>query len=54
MLPGTCNLERVDPDVELDILADARPMAVEAAVTNSFGFGGMNAVLVLAREDAAG
>ena len=50
-LPGTCNLERLDPDVELDILADARPMAVEAAVTNSFGFGGMNAVLVLARAD---
>jgi 3-oxoacyl-[acyl-carrier-protein] synthase II len=48
-LPGTCNLEVLDPEIELDVLRDARPTSVEAAVTTSFGFGGMNAVLVLGR-----
>lgn len=48
-LPGTCNLEVLDPEVELDVLAEPRSAAVEAAVSTSFGFGGMNAVLVLGR-----
>jgi 3-oxoacyl-[acyl-carrier-protein] synthase II len=48
-LPGTCNLEVLDPEIELDVLRDARPASIEAAVTTSFGFGGMNAVLVLGR-----
>ena len=48
-LPGTCNLEVLDPDVDLDVLATPRAATIEAAVTTSFGFGGMNAVLVLGR-----
>ena len=48
-LPGTCNLEILDPDIDLDVLAEPRRATVEAAVTTSFGFGGMNAVLVLGR-----
>jgi 3-oxoacyl-[acyl-carrier-protein] synthase II len=48
-LPGTCNLEVLDPAIDLDVLTDARTASVEAAVTSSFGFGGMNAVLVLGR-----
>ena len=48
-LPGTCNLEALDPEVDLDVLAEPRSATVEAAVTTSFGFGGMNAVLVLGR-----
>jgi 3-oxoacyl-[acyl-carrier-protein] synthase II len=48
-LPGTCNLEVLDPEIELDVLRDARSARVDAAVTTSFGFGGMNAVLVLGR-----
>ena len=51
MLPGTCNLEELDPEIDLEVLTAARPARVEAAVTNSFGFGGMNAVLVLGRAD---
>jgi 3-oxoacyl-[acyl-carrier-protein] synthase II len=49
ILPGTCNLEQLDPEIDLDVLADPREARVEAALTNSFGFGGMNAALVLER-----
>lgn len=48
-LPGTCNLLAPDPEIELNLLTDARPEPVDAAITNSFGFGGMNATLVLGR-----
>jgi 3-oxoacyl-[acyl-carrier-protein] synthase II len=49
ILPGTCNLRSLDPTIDLDVLFGPRPGRVEAAVTNSFGFGGMNAVLALGR-----
>jgi len=49
ILPGTCNLEDLDPSIDLEILRDARTEQVDAALTNSFGFGGMNAALVLGR-----
>jgi 3-oxoacyl-[acyl-carrier-protein] synthase II len=49
ILPGTCNLEVLDPTIELDVMTVARTERVEAALTNSFGFGGMNAALVLGR-----
>ena len=49
-LPGTCNLSVLDPAIDLDVLAEARPAAVDAALSTSFGFGGMNAALVLARH----
>ena len=49
ILPGTCNLEVLDPTIELDVMREARTTQAEAALTNSFGFGGMNAALVLGR-----
>jgi 3-oxoacyl-[acyl-carrier-protein] synthase II len=51
ILPGTCNLAHPDPGIGLDLLRDACPVQAEAALTNSFGFGGMNAALVLGRID---
>jgi 3-oxoacyl-[acyl-carrier-protein] synthase II len=51
MLPGTCNLEHPDPAIDLRLLRTATPERVEAAVSTSFGFGGMNAALVLARHE---
>jgi 3-oxoacyl-[acyl-carrier-protein] synthase II len=49
-IPPTANLESQDPEVELDVVAKAgRETPVEVAVSNSFGFGGQNAVLVLTR-----
>ncbi|KAF2777032.1 MULTISPECIES: beta-ketoacyl-[acyl-carrier-protein] synthase family protein [Streptomyces] len=48
-VPPTANLRRQDPAVELDVVAGApREQKVELAMSNSFGFGGQNAVLVFA------
>ncbi|MFI1163603.1 beta-ketoacyl-[acyl-carrier-protein] synthase family protein [Streptomyces sp. NPDC020801] len=48
-VPPTANLENLDPAIELDVVAKApRAQRIEVAVSNSFGFGGQNAVLVLA------
>ena len=49
VLPGTCNLRDPDPEIDLELLMEARATPVEAAVSNSFGFGGMNAALVIGR-----
>jgi 3-oxoacyl-[acyl-carrier-protein] synthase II len=51
-LPPTINLERPDPACDLDCLPGAgRAAHPGAVVSNSFGFGGINAALVL-RPDA--
>lgn len=52
ILPGTCNLQVPDPDLRLNVLREARHDRVDAALTTSFGFGGMNAALVLSRAEA--
>ncbi|MFL6143067.1 MAG: beta-ketoacyl-[acyl-carrier-protein] synthase family protein [Labedaea sp.] len=47
-VPPTANLERQDPAIDLDVVAGApRAQRISVAVSNSFGFGGQNAVLVL-------
>ncbi|HEX7196844.1 MAG TPA: beta-ketoacyl-[acyl-carrier-protein] synthase family protein [Candidatus Limnocylindria bacterium] len=51
LLPGTCNLEVVDPAIDLRLLRTSRPERVDVAVSTSFGFGGMNAALVLSRHE---
>ena len=51
ILPGTCNLEVPDPAIDLQLLRSATPARIDAAVSTSFGFGGMNAALVIARHD---
>jgi 3-oxoacyl-[acyl-carrier-protein] synthase II len=51
VVPGTINLENADPECDLDYVADGpREMAVNVAISNSFGFGGQNACLVLERS----
>jgi 3-oxoacyl-[acyl-carrier-protein] synthase II len=53
LLPPTINLERPDPECALDHVANkARQMRARVAISNSFGFGGSNATLVLGRADA--
>jgi 3-oxoacyl-[acyl-carrier-protein] synthase II len=47
LVPATLNLERLDPAVELDVVAGAaREVPIRTALNNSFGFGGQNASLV--------
>jgi 3-oxoacyl-[acyl-carrier-protein] synthase II len=46
--PPTINLEHPDPDCALDHVAlEPRDMAIDGAVSNSFGFGGHNACLLV-------
>jgi 3-oxoacyl-[acyl-carrier-protein] synthase II len=48
--PPTINLDHPDPECDLDYVPhEARPMAIEVALTNSFGFGGTNGTLVFRR-----
>jgi 3-oxoacyl-[acyl-carrier-protein] synthase II len=51
-LPPTINLENPDPECDLDYVPNqARKADVEYAISNSFGFGGHNATLVIRRPD---
>jgi nodulation protein E len=50
VLPPTANYDEPDPECDLDVIPNqARPGDVEWAISNSFAFGGLNAVLVLRR-----
>ena len=48
ILPPTANYNEPDPECDLDVIPnDARRAQVEYALSNSFAFGGLNAVLAL-------
>jgi 3-oxoacyl-[acyl-carrier-protein] synthase II len=53
LAPPTAGLEQVDPELDLDYVPGAaRPLRTRAeipavSISNSFGFGGHNAVLVI-------
>jgi 3-oxoacyl-[acyl-carrier-protein] synthase II len=48
--PPTINIFNQDPECDLDYCAnEARPMRIDLAISNSFGFGGTNGTLVIRR-----
>jgi 3-oxoacyl-[acyl-carrier-protein] synthase II len=51
-LPPTVNLETPDPACDLDLITgEGRQAVPEVILSNSFGFGGINAALVFRRAD---
>ena len=51
--PPTINLDRPDPECDLDYIPNTkRAFKIEYALSNSFGFGGTNAALLLKRFEA--
>jgi 3-oxoacyl-[acyl-carrier-protein] synthase II len=55
ILPPTINYETPDPDCDLDYVPNkARRADVKHVLSNSFGFGGTNAALLLKRYEEGG
>ncbi len=51
-LPPTLNLSERDPECDLDYLdGSGRDLRAEVAISNSFGFGGINSTVVMRRAD---
>ena len=50
IVPPTINFTEKDPECDLDVVTnEARSMVVNRALNNSFGFGGLNGVLAIAK-----
>ncbi|MEK6618511.1 MAG: beta-ketoacyl-ACP synthase II [Nitrospirota bacterium] len=53
VVPPTINLEHPDPECDLDYVPErAREATVKVVLSNSFGFGGVNACLLFKRMDS--
>jgi len=47
IIPPTINVTEKDPECDINIVTEKRNADIRIAITNSFGFGGVNAVIVL-------
>ncbi len=52
LIPATANYEKPDPQCDLDYTPVSTRRVIHIALSNSFGFGGQNAVLAFRRDDA--
>lgn len=51
LVPATLNYETPDPECDLDYTPRTTKLAIRTAISNSFGFGGQNAALLLAKHE---
>ena len=52
IIPPTANLDKADPECDLDYVPNhSRRRTMKYALSNSFGFGGTNAALLMKRFD---
>jgi 3-oxoacyl-[acyl-carrier-protein] synthase II len=49
IVPGTRNIENLDPAIEVDVATENRSVKIDAALNDSFGFGGHNVVLAFTK-----
>jgi 3-oxoacyl-[acyl-carrier-protein] synthase II len=55
LIPPTINYEEPDPECDLDYVPNkARPKKITTCLSNSFGFGGQNACLIIKRFEREG
>ncbi|MGE5239630.1 MAG: beta-ketoacyl-[acyl-carrier-protein] synthase family protein [Chloroflexota bacterium] len=52
LIPGTINLDKKDPACDVSVTSWNRETEVETALCNSFGFGGINAVVILRKYES--
>jgi 3-oxoacyl-[acyl-carrier-protein] synthase II len=52
LVPPTANFERPDPGIAVDVVAGSAREVSGPVVSNSFGFGGHNATLVIGAAEA--
>lgn len=49
VVPGTRNIENLDPEIKVDVATENRHVTLDAAINDSFGFGGHNVALAFAK-----
>ena len=49
VVPGTRNVFNLDPEIKIDVATENRSVTLDAAVNDSFGFGGHNVALIFTR-----
>ena len=49
IVPGTRNIQNLDPAIEVDVAQETRNVKIDAAINDSFGFGGHNVALVFTK-----
>jgi 3-oxoacyl-[acyl-carrier-protein] synthase II len=47
IIPPTINLDEKEPGCDIHVITEKTPADIRVAISNSFGFGGLNAVIVL-------
>ena len=47
LIPPTAGVRKIDPDIHIDVVTEARPWEPGPALSNSLGFGGHNGCILI-------